>query len=54
MCFRAAIAPEEPIFVGNEVKTVFLDGKAVALVDEQEGKPNVRWRTLSKRELKVY
>jgi hypothetical protein len=48
------IDPEEPVFVGNEVKTVFQDGQAVVLVDEQAEKPGVRWRTLSKRELKVY
>jgi len=48
------IDPREPIFVGNEVKTVFLNGRAVALVSEQDGEPDARWRTLSKRELKVY
>lgn len=45
----------ELVSLDEKVKTVLLDGRSVLLLAAAEGKePEVRWRTLSRRELKSY
>ena len=46
------LAADERVFIGDKLKLVLLDNKAVLLV--RQDKEHSRWRTCSKQELKEY